>query len=104
MEKALGETFGRRSKLFSSARSRDWTDALSGMGELHLEIFVDRLFREHKVKANVGKPQVSFVSPSSETAKGEAFFEKELGGQLHYAKCVVEVSPLDRDSGNEVIF
>jgi elongation factor G len=72
---------------------------LSGMGELHLEILVDRLFREHKVQANVGKPQVSYRESIEAEAKGSSTFEKELGGQEHYAKCSVKIEPLERGAG-----
>lgn len=72
---------------------------LSGMGELHLEILVDRLFREHKIKANVGKPQVSYRETITAPARGDASFEKEVGGQPQYAHCTVELTPLSRGEG-----
>lgn len=72
---------------------------LSGMGELHLDILVDRLLREYKVKANVGKPQVSFRETISAPSIGEGHFEKEVAGEMQYAHVVLEVSPLARSSG-----
>ena len=72
---------------------------LSGMGELHLEILVDRMFREYKVKANVGAPQVSYRETLRAKASGAATFEKEVAGKLQYASCRVEVFPLERGGG-----
>ena len=77
---------------------------LSGMGELHLEILVDRLFREFKIQANVGKPQVSYRESIRETVKEEATFSRMLGGQEQFAKLAVQVEPLPRGSGVEVIW
>jgi elongation factor G len=53
---------------------------ISGMGELHLEILVDRLLREHKVQANVGKPQVSYRETVQTAAKGECLYERQVAG------------------------
>jgi elongation factor G len=75
---------------------------LSGMGELHLEILVDRLLREFNVKANVGKPMVSYYETVTATAKAEYLFDRDLGGRRHYARVVVEVSPRERGSGHAV--
>ncbi|MCB0343420.1 MAG: elongation factor G, partial [Bdellovibrionales bacterium] len=72
---------------------------LSGMGELHLEILVDRLLREHKVKANVGKPQVSYRETPIVAAKGTVTFEKEMAGKKQYAHCEVEIVPKERGAG-----
>jgi elongation factor G len=76
---------------------------LSGMGELHLEILVDRLFREHKVKANVGQPQVSFRETILEPAQGHSTFEKELGGQVQFGECTMMIEPLPRGQGIQYI-
>ncbi len=76
---------------------------LSGMGELHLEILVDRLFREHKVKANVGKPQVSYRETILDSSKGHAVFEKELAGQTQFGECFVTIEPLGRGEGIQYI-
>ncbi len=72
---------------------------LSGMGELHLDILVDRLLREYKVKANVGKPQVSFRETISAPASAQGVFEKEVAGEMQFATVDLEVSPLARGSG-----
>ncbi len=72
---------------------------LSGMGELHLDILVDRLLREYKVKANVGKPQVSFRETISAAASAQGVFEKEVAGEMQFATVDLEVSPQARGSG-----
>lgn len=71
---------------------------LYGMGELHLEILIDRLLREYKIKVNAGAPQVSFRESITKTSKGEAIFEKEIAEKLHYAKVKLEIS-LGKDKG-----
>lgn len=71
---------------------------LYGMGELHLEILIDRLLREYKIKVNAGVPQVSFRESVMQTSKGEAVFEKEIAEKLHYAKVKLEIS-LGKDKG-----
>jgi elongation factor G len=75
---------------------------INGMGELHLEIIKDRIFREFKVQANAGKPVVAYRE-SVETAKyGEFTFEREIGGRGHFGKLVVDVAPRERGSGNQI--
>lgn len=76
---------------------------LSGMGELHLEILVDRLLREYKVQANVGKPQVSYRETLQAPSSGESTFEKEIGGQTQFGKVRVQLTPLPRGDGIKVI-
>ena len=75
---------------------------LSGMGELHLEILVDRLKREFKCAANVGKPMVSYVETVTAPAMKEFTFDRELGGKRHAVTLTVEVKPLERGKGREV--
>ena len=72
---------------------------ISGMGELHLEIIVDRLIREFKVSANVGTPQVAYKETLTETEKGEGRFEIQGGGKDQYGHVIVELVPLPRGSG-----
>ncbi|MBW1751201.1 MAG: elongation factor G, partial [Deltaproteobacteria bacterium] len=72
---------------------------ISGMGELHLEIIVDRLIREFKVSANVGTPQVAYKETLTEAAKGEGRFETRGGGKDQYGHVIVELAPLKRGSG-----
>ncbi len=73
---------------------------LSGMGELHLEILVDRLRREFSVEANTGKPMVSYYETVTATACATHLFDRELGGKRHWARISVEVSPRERGSGH----
>jgi elongation factor G len=70
-----------------------------GMGELHLEIIVDRLNREFKVALNVGTPQVSYRETISGSASAEYTFDRELGGKSHYAQCKIKVTPSKEDGG-----
>jgi elongation factor G len=66
---------------------------ISGMGELHLEIIVDRLKREFNVEANVGKPQVAYKETVRKTAKGEGKYIKQTGGKGQYGHCKIELEP-----------
>ena len=75
---------------------------LSGMGELHLEILVDRLKREFKCAANVGKPMVSYLETVTAPAAKAFTFDRELGGKRHAVTLTVEVKPLERGKGREV--
>ena len=75
---------------------------LSGMGELHLEILVDRLKREFKCAANVGKPMVSYCETVTKSAVKEFTFDRELGGKRHAVTLKIEVKPLERGKGAKV--
>ena len=66
---------------------------IAGMGELHLEIIVDRLTREFNVNANVGKPQVAYRETISKPAKSDMKHVKQSGGRGQYGHCVIEVEP-----------
>jgi elongation factor G len=72
---------------------------ISGMGELHLEIIIDRLLREFKVNANVGIPQVSYKETIKKKSQAETIFEKQAGGRGQYAHVVLEISPLAEGKG-----
>lgn len=72
---------------------------LSGMGELHVEILVDRLLREYKVKANVGKPQVSYREAITGAAQGHGQFEREVAGEKQYAEVTLKVEPKALEGG-----
>jgi elongation factor G len=74
---------------------------ISGMGELHLEIIVDRLLREFKVAANVGKPQVAYKETIEAAGRGEGLFEHQVAGKAHYGHVWLEVTPLERGTGFE---
>ncbi len=75
---------------------------LSGMGELHLEILVDRLKREFKVAANVGKPMVSYAETVMQPTVKPFTFDREIGGKRHAVTLTVEVKPLERGAGRKV--
>ncbi|MGE5453733.1 MAG: elongation factor G, partial [Methylocystaceae bacterium] len=72
---------------------------ISGMGELHLEIIVDRLFREFKVNANIGKPQVSYRESIKGEAVGEGKFTRQTGGRGLYGHVITKLKPLPRGEG-----
>ena len=75
---------------------------LSGMGELHLEILVDRLKREFKCAANTGKPMVSYVETITQPALKNFMFDRELGGKRHAVELKIEIRPLERGKGHTV--
>ncbi len=72
---------------------------ISGMGELHLEIIVDRLMREFKVNANVGRPQVAYKETIRKQVKAEGKFVRQSGGRGQYGHCWIELEPLEPGSG-----
>ncbi len=72
---------------------------ISGMGELHLEIIVDRLLREFKVEANVGKPQVAYRETIRQTVKSEGKFVRQSGGRGQYGHVWLELEPLPPGTG-----
>ncbi len=76
---------------------------ISGMGELHLEIKAERLLREYGLETNKGRPQVVYRESISQAIIHEEIFDKELAGQRHYAKVVLEVIPNERGKGNEFL-
>ncbi len=76
---------------------------IAGMGELHLEIIVDRLLREFHVEATVGKPQVAYKECVRKPAKAEGRFVRQTGGHGQYGHCVIELSPLEPGSGYEFV-
>ena len=74
---------------------------ISGMGELHLEIIVDRLLREFRVDANVGKPQVAYRETIRKETKANTKFARQSGGHGQYGHCVVEFTPQEPGAGFE---
>ncbi|MCX6725855.1 MAG: elongation factor G [Candidatus Shapirobacteria bacterium] len=72
---------------------------IAGMGELHLEILVDRLKREFNVLANTGAPQVAYKETIKKTAKGEGKYIRQSGGRGQYGHCLVRVDPVNRGEG-----
>ncbi len=72
---------------------------IAGMGELHLEIIVDRMLREFKVEAVVGKPQVAYRETITKTVQAEGRFVRQTGGHGQYGHCVIELSPQEPGKG-----
>ncbi|MBI4687181.1 MAG: elongation factor G [Nitrospirae bacterium] len=76
---------------------------ISGMGELHLEIIVDRLMREFKVGANVGKPQVAYRETIRKKAEAEGKYVRQSGGRGQYGHVYIEIEPLEQGKGFEFV-
>ncbi len=76
---------------------------ISGMGELHLEIIVDRMKREFKVEANIGEPQVAYKETITAPAKGEGKYIRQTGGKGQYGHALVKIEPLPRGTGREFV-
>lgn len=74
---------------------------IAGMGELHLEIIVDRLLREFKVEANIGKPEVAYRETIKKPARAEGKFVRQSGGHGQYGHCVIEIEPNEPGKGIE---
>ena len=72
---------------------------IAGMGELHLEIIVDRLLREFKVEANVGKPQVAYKETIRKAVRAEGKFVRQSGGKGQYGHCIIDLEPLPAGTG-----
>jgi len=76
---------------------------ISGMGELHLDIIVDRMKREFKVEANIGRPQVAYKETITAQAEAEGKYIRQSGGRGQYGHCWVRVEPLERGKGFEFV-
>lgn len=76
---------------------------ISGMGELHLDIIIDRMKREFKVEANIGKPQVSYRETIKGTAEAEGKYIKQSGGRGQYGHCWIRVESQEEGGGNEFV-
>lgn len=76
---------------------------ISGMGELHLEIILDRLYREFKVQANHGKPQVAYKETITKAVKAEGRYVKQTGGRGQYGHVLIEMEPIEGGLGFEFV-
>jgi len=76
---------------------------IAGMGELHLEVIVDRMLREFKVQANVGRPQVSYREAIRRPTKAEGRFVRQTGGKGQYGHAILTLEPLERGTGFEFV-
>ena len=72
---------------------------IAGMGELHLEIIVDRMMREFKVEATVGRPQVAYRETITRASQAEGRYVRQTGGHGQYGDCVIEISPQEPGAG-----
>ena len=86
-------------KCFRSTNEETGQTIIAGMGELHLEIIVDRLKREFKVEANVGKPEVAYREAITKKVDAEGRFIRQSGGHGQYGHVKIEIEPTERGSG-----
>jgi elongation factor G len=97
------ERFQREDPSFKVREDKDSGQTLiCGQGELHLEVLIDRLLREHGVAAHVGKPQVAYREAIGRSLRKEMVYDREIGGKRQYARVVLELSPGERGSGNKL--
>jgi elongation factor G len=76
---------------------------ISGMGELHLEVILDRMFREYKVEANRGRPQVAYKETITHPVRARGLFKRQSGGRGMFGDATVEFEPMDRGGGFEFV-
>ena len=102
-QEKMGIALGRLAQEDPSFRVRSDEESgqtiISGMGELHLEILVDRMKREFNVEANVGKPQVAYREAIRKPVKQEGKFVRQSGGRGQYGHIVIEMEPQERGAG-----
>ncbi|KPK47914.1 MAG: elongation factor G [Dehalococcoidia bacterium SM23_28_2] len=103
----MSETLGRLSEEDPTFRTRYDPETgqtiISGMGELHLEIVVDRMMREYQVQAKVGKPEVAYKETITCPAKAEGRFIRQTGGHGQYGVVELEVAPRERGTGFQFV-
>ncbi len=100
LDEALAR-FLREDPSFRVQQDRDSGQTLvCGQGELHLEIIIDRLMREHRLEVHVGKPQVAYRETLSRPLTKTLEYEREMGGKRAYAKVTIELTPRERGAGN----
>jgi len=99
----MGSALGRLAEEDPTFRVRSNEETgqtlIDGMGELHLEVIVDRLLREFRVDANVGRPQVAFKETITQAVRAEGKHVRQTGGAGQYGHCVVEFAPQERGEG-----
>ena len=76
---------------------------IAGMGELHLEVIVDRLLREFRVEANVGRPQVAYKETIKQAVEAEGMFKRQSGGHGQYGHCKIRLEPQEAGKGYEFV-
>ncbi len=102
LDQSLGKLVDEDPTLMVKVDEDTGQTIISGMGELHLEIVVDRLLREFNVAANVGKPQVVYRETATKGAESEAVIDREIAGEQRYARVSLSIEPIDRGLGVEV--
>ena len=106
-QKNLDEALERFQREDPSFKVRVDADAgqtlICGQGELHLEVLIDRLLREHRVDAAVGKPQVAYRETLGKAVDKELEYDREIGGKRQYAKVVFRAEPVERGAGNSFV-
>jgi elongation factor G len=104
-QEKLGYALSRLSEEDPTFRVRTDQDTgqtiIAGMGELQLEVLVDRMRREFKVEANVGQPQVAYRETITKSATGEGKYIRQTGGRGQYGHCLLRIEPLPRGQGRE---
>ncbi|HXK33159.1 MAG TPA: elongation factor G [Dehalococcoidia bacterium] len=103
----MGEALQKLAEEDPSFRMRHDPDTgqtiISGMGELHLDVIVDRMKREFRVEANVGRPEVAYKEAIKRPAKAEGRFVRQTGGRGQFGVARVEIEPLERGAGFEFV-
>ncbi len=103
----MGESLQRLSEEDPTFRTHYDQDTgqmiISGMGELHLEVLVDRMLREFRVEATVGRPEVAFKETITRTARAEGRFVRQTGGRGQFCVVEIEIAPRERGAGSEFI-
>lgn len=103
METLLGQLMMEDPSFKYSRNKETGQMLLFGMGELHLEILIDRLQRDYQLGINVGRPQVSFRESIDNTVIIEKTFHEEMAGKMQFAKLVLQVEPADFPNGLEIV-
>lgn len=101
LSEALGKLADEDPTFQVSTNEETAQTIIKGMGELHLEIIVDRMFREFKVEANVGRPQVAYKEGITKKVEAEGKFVRQSGGRGQYGHVWIEVEPNERGKGFE---
>ena len=100
---AIGKLVAEDPTLRISSNEETGQTILSGMGELHLEIIVDRMKREYKVETNVGAPQVDYKEAIRGSVESEGKYIKQSGGRGKYGHCWLKIEPLEKQEGFEFV-
>ncbi|MBC7472093.1 MAG: elongation factor G [candidate division SR1 bacterium] len=97
----IGKLLAEDPSLKISTNEETGQTIIHGMGELHLDIIVDRLRREHKVETNVGAPQVAYKETIRTAVESEGKYVKQSGGKGQYGHCYLRINPVEAGTGND---